>query len=301
MEIELLPAVSTALAEQRTTRSSAQISMSDLEPEHLHLASSFESGWEGVNLILEREPRGEMPAATMNFHFLTIALDNFSCSYKTANGWQSVDYQAGDVAIIPQTELFPHVYIESEVLLLELFLHPAQTKTLAPGKQLVPQIQVRDPLIVQMGLALYREWQCSGAEGRLYADSISIALSAHLAQNYSTAKLASVGGILSPRDTDRIKDYIEAYLGEELTVARLSRVVDLSVHHFATVFRRTFGITPHQYILKQRIARSQILLKTTSQPIVAIAHRVGFQTQSHFTRIFHQHTHCTPKQYRDRI
>ncbi|NJR32014.1 MAG: AraC family transcriptional regulator, partial [Chamaesiphon sp. CSU_1_12] len=92
-------------------------------------------------------------------------------------------------------------------------MHPAQTETLAPGKQLVPQIQVRDPLIVQMGLALYREWQSSGSEGRLYADSMSIALSAHLAQNYSMTKIAPVRGVLSPRDTDRLKDYIDAHLG----------------------------------------------------------------------------------------
>jgi hypothetical protein len=64
--------------EHCTIRSSTPTAMSDLEPKHLHLASSFESGWEGVNLILEQEPRGEMPAATMNFHFVTIALDNLS-------------------------------------------------------------------------------------------------------------------------------------------------------------------------------------------------------------------------------
>jgi hypothetical protein len=66
--------------EHCTIRSSTPTAMSDLEPKHLHLASSFESGWEGVNLILEQEPRGEMPAATMNFHFVTIALDNLRCS-----------------------------------------------------------------------------------------------------------------------------------------------------------------------------------------------------------------------------
>ncbi|NJR32015.1 MAG: hypothetical protein HC778_03000 [Chamaesiphon sp. CSU_1_12] len=58
-----------APAGHRPNRASPPTAMSDLEPEHLHLASSFESGWEGVNLILEREPRGEMPAATMNVHF----------------------------------------------------------------------------------------------------------------------------------------------------------------------------------------------------------------------------------------
>jgi AraC family transcriptional regulator len=273
--------------------------MSDIEPEHLHLASSFECGWEGVNLILEREPRGEMLAAELDFHFITIAIADFSCSYKTPNGWGQVDYQAGDVAILPQTELFPHVQIDREVLLLELFLQPEQTIALAPGKQLIPQIQVRDPLIAEMGLALYRELISSGAEGKLYAESMSIALSAHLVQNYSTAQIAPVKGLLSARATRQIADYIEAHLSEELTVARLSAVVALSVHHFATVFRRTFGLTPHQYILKQRILRAKILLKTTPQPIVEIAHQVGFQSQSHFTRIFHDRTHSTPKQYRD--
>jgi AraC family transcriptional regulator len=96
-----------------------------------------------------------------------------------------------------------------------------------------------------------------------------------------------------------VKDYIEANLDAALTIAELSEVVNLSTHHFSELFRKTIGLTPHQYVLKIRIERAMVLLQSTQHPIVNIAQQVGFQTQSHFTRIFRQHTQVTPKQYRD--
>jgi AraC family transcriptional regulator len=203
--------------------------------------------------------------------------------------------------ILPQAELFPQIVIDRDVPLLELFLNPQQMMLLAPSKELETILQVRDPLIEQMGLALYRELHSSGAEGALYAESMSIALSAHLLQHYSTARLAPIMGLLSAKNTQTIKDYIEANLDGTLTIAALSEVLNLSAHHFAELFRQTMGLTPHQYVLKMRIERAMLLLQSTPQPIVTIAQQVGFQTQSHFTRIFRQHTQVTPKQYRDRL
>jgi AraC family transcriptional regulator len=270
---------------------------------HLQLASSFEYDWDGVKLVLEREVRAEICEAEMNFlrdfHFITIALADFQANYKTINGSQRLNYQAGDIVILPQTELLPHLEIDREVPLLQLYLNPKHVELLAPTKQLEPQMQVRDLLIEQMGMALYRELQASGIAGAMYAEAMSIALSAHLVQNYSAARLKPIAGLLSARDTQLVKDYINNNLNTALTVAELSQVVQISLHHFAILFRRTFGLTPHQYILKLRIDRARMLLKTTKQPIVTIAHQVGFNTQSHFTRIFQQHTQFTPKQYRD--
>jgi AraC family transcriptional regulator len=277
--------------------------MSELESQPILLANSFEYGWEGMNLILEREVRGEIPDAHLdfhlNFHFITIALANVRASYKKAHGWQNIDYQAGDIAILPIAERFPQIVLDRDVTLIELFLSPDRMMSLAPGKELEPQLQIRDKLIEQMGLALHRELEISGVESSLYAESMSIALSAHLVQNYSTTRIPPVLGVLSTRDLQTVKDYIEANLTAPLTVAELSEVVNLSIHHFAVLFRRTVGLTPHQYVIKMRIDRATILLKTTKQTIVTIAHLVGFHTQSHFTRIFHQHTQFTPKQYRD--
>jgi AraC family transcriptional regulator len=278
--------------------------MSELESQPIMLANSFEHGWQGLNLMLEREVCGEIDGSELNFHlnfhFITIALANVRASYKTAHGWQNIDYQAGDIAILPIAERFPQIVLDRDVTLLELFLSPDRMISQAPNKELEPQFQVQDKLIEQMGLALHRELKASGAEGALYAESMAIALSAHLVQNYSAARIAPVRGLLSSRDLQTVKDYIEANLTAPLTVAELSEVVNLSIHHFTVLFRRTLGLTPHQYVLKMRIDRATFLLKTTKQPIVTIAHLVGFSTQSHFTRIFHQHTLLTPKQYRDR-
>jgi AraC family transcriptional regulator len=273
----------------------------DLEPEHLHLVSSFDYGWRGVNLLLEQEPRGEMPEAEMAAHFVTIALGNFRGSYKVGGGWRSVDYAKGDIIILPQQELFPHVEIDRQVPLLELFIEPKTITAIAPGYSLTPQINIRDPLIEQMGLALYRAAKTSGADSALYAESMAIGLSAHLMRNYSSANLVTPPGTLAPKKLQQIYDYIAANLDRSLSLAELSHVLDLSLHHFATLFKRSTGLTPHQYVLKARIDRAITLLKTTELPIVAIAHRVGFQTQSHFTRIFRQQTRMTPKQLRDSV
>jgi AraC family transcriptional regulator len=243
----------------------------DQEPEHLHLVSSFDYGWRGVNLTLEQEPRGEMAEAEMDSHFVTIALGNFRGSYKVVGGWQSVDYAKGDIIILPQQELFPHVAIDRQVPLLELFLDPSAIAAIAPCHSLIPQINVRDPLIEQMGLALYQAAKTSGEDSKLYAESIAIGLSAHLMRNYSSANLVTAPGTLSPKKLQQIYDYIDANLDRPLSLAELSQVIDLSLHHFATLFKRSTGLTPHQYVLKARIDRAIILIKTTEFPIVAIA------------------------------
>jgi AraC family transcriptional regulator len=94
------------------------------------LANSFEYGWQGVNLILEREARGEIPGAEMDFHqkfhFITIALEPVRASYKTLDGLQHINYEPGDAVILPQAELFPQVWIDRDVPLLELLLNPQQ-------------------------------------------------------------------------------------------------------------------------------------------------------------------------------
>jgi AraC family transcriptional regulator len=92
--------------------------------------------------------------------------------------------------------------------------------------------------------------------------------------------------------------YINAHLDQNLTLDRLSQIAQLSAHHFATCFKQSIGQPPHQYITQCRIDQAKQLLKQSNLSIVEIAHRVSFQNQSHFTRIFRQYTQTTPKVYR---
>jgi AraC family transcriptional regulator len=92
---------------------------------HLHLLSSFEAGWDGLNLIYELEPANEMPATDLEHHFIIIAENDFRASFMFNGSWKHVDYASGDIAIIPATETFPRTLVDREVPLIELFLEPA--------------------------------------------------------------------------------------------------------------------------------------------------------------------------------
>jgi AraC family transcriptional regulator len=273
--------------------------MSEHPPEeHLHLINSFAYGWHKLNLIYELEPRGEMPEAPMPGHMIVIAQGNFRGSLCVEGAWQHQDYTKGDIAILPASELFPRTFIDREVPLIEIFLAP-QILDLQHCLELEPQWLIRDPLIEQMGLALKQETLASGQAGADYADAMAIALSSHLARRYGKRVLPSPSGKLTPYQTQQIRDYVHVNLAENLSIDCLAQVVQLSLGYFATLFRRTFGLTPHQYVVQQRIERARNLLRYSDLPILAIAHQVGFQTQSHFTRLFQQQVGITPKQYRD--
>jgi AraC family transcriptional regulator len=275
--------------------------MSEHPPEeHLHLVDSFAYGWRKLNLVYEHEPRGEMPEAPLPGHMIVIAQGNFRSSIYHEGIWHQVDYCSGDIAILPGSELFPRTWIDRKVPLIELFLDP-KVLDVSLCLELEPQWQIRDPLIEQMGVALQQEIMVSGAAGGNYAEAIAIALSAHLARRYSKTRIAPPIGKLTAQQAQNIRDYVQANLMEDLSVDRLAQVVQLSPGHFATLFKRQVGLTPHQYVVQQRIERACFLLHHTDLPILTIVYQIGLQTQSHFTRLFRQQMGLTPKQYRDRI
>lgn len=127
--------------------------MSHEPPHHLHLLSSFEALWNGLNLIYELEPVDETPETYFGQHFIVIALDDFRASYMLNGRWQHVDYTKGDIAIFPTTQPFPKTQIDRQVPLVELFLEPAILASCAcefvdaDKIELARQLHIRDPLI----------------------------------------------------------------------------------------------------------------------------------------------------------
>jgi AraC-like DNA-binding protein len=95
-----------------------------------------------------------------------------------------------------------------------------------------------------------------------------------------------------------VKRYVERHLGEKVTLADMASAARLSRMHFATLFRRTTGIRPHEYLLKQRIQAAQQMLEMSDKSIVEIAGGVGFQTQAHFTNVFKRFAGHTPARWR---
>ncbi|MGL5064874.1 MAG: helix-turn-helix transcriptional regulator [Microcoleus sp.] len=276
-------------------------------PVHLHLLSSFEAQWEGVNLIYELEPADEMPETYLSQHFILIPLDNFRATYLLDGRWQHVDYAKGDIAILPATQSLPKTQVDREVPLLELFLETA-TFDRAAGDwadkiELVPQLQIRDPLIEHMGLALKTELEIGAADSRLYAESMAVALAAHLLRRYCShpQKIKNCTGGLPNYQLRQAVSYINEHLDRNLTLAEIAAAARMSPNYFASLFKQSTGITPHHYVMQCRIEKAKQLLQCQQLTIVEICHEVGFASQSHFTKVFRQHTQTTPKAYRDAL
>jgi AraC family transcriptional regulator len=73
----------------------------------------------------------------------------------------------------------------------------------------------------------------------------------------------------------------------------------MSKYYFIELFKQSMGMTPHQYVIQQRIKRAQDLLSDRTLAISEISLACGFANQSHFTRLFRTLTGMTPKAYRD--
>jgi AraC family transcriptional regulator len=72
----------------------------------------------------------------------------------------------------------------------------------------------------------------------------------------------------------------------------------MSPFHFARLFQRSTGVSPHQFVVRTRIDRALTLLAVRGPSIGEIARAVGFRTPSHFSTVFHRITGTTPRAYR---
>jgi AraC family transcriptional regulator len=96
----------------------------------------------------------------------------------------------------------------------------------------------------------------------------------------------------------QVKDYIDTHLDRDLSLARIARVINISPTYFASLFKQTTDVSPHQYVIRQRVQRAEIMLSQTDLTIANIAFQVGFSSQSHLTRQLKCLTGLTPKQVR---
>jgi AraC family transcriptional regulator len=96
----------------------------------------------------------------------------------------------------------------------------------------------------------------------------------------------------------RVMDFIDAHLSEEISLAALAELADLSRFHFARAFTQSFGMPPHRYHMARRMDRARSLLQKPALSVTQIGIQIGFCETSSFTRAFRRFTGLTPTEYR---
>lgn len=101
-------------------------------------------------------------------------------------------------------------------------------------------------------------------------------------------------GGLSARKQKLVAEFIDAHIGDKISLATLAKIAGLSRYHFARVFKQTFGVPPRRYHMLRRMELASNLLLQSTLPVTQIALRVGFGETSSFTRAYRRYTGLTP-------
>ncbi|MCG7359758.1 AraC family transcriptional regulator [Roseomonas sp. ACRSG] len=112
------------------------------------------------------------------------------------------------------------------------------------------------------------------------------------------ASLPARPGGLAPWQVLRLTRYVEAHLDRQILQKDLAAEVRLSSGHLARSFRRSFGCTPHAYVMEQRVGRAKALMARTDMPLCEIAIGCGLADQAHLSRLFRRLVGSTPLAWR---
>jgi transcriptional regulator GlxA family with amidase domain len=108
---------------------------------------------------------------------------------------------------------------------------------------------------------------------------------------------AASGG-LAPWQVARVKRFVEDNMARSVAIDELAELARLSTSYFSAAFKRSFGLSPHTYIIAQRVERAKQLMLSTNAPLCEIALDCGLSDQAHLSRIFRRATGTTPSAWR---
>ena len=165
--------------------------------------------------------------------------------------------------------------------------------------ELCDRFVARDPLLRQIVLAIYQESIQSTPPNRLYLESLQNTALLHLLRHHCHLEVVepNLHNGLTSLQLQKIIEYVNANLSQDLKLAELAKVINVSPPYFGRLFKQSMDISPHQYVLQCRIKKAKTLLAQGKLPVKQIVQTIGFYDQSHFSRVFRKYVGVTPKQY----
>jgi AraC family transcriptional regulator len=267
----------------------------------ISLLSSSGKSWEGFGADLLKIAAGTHWIPALEHHRIGIHVGKPVRANCVCDGRRFARVQAhGDADVIPAG--FGGQWTdESDCTVLRVWFDDTfakktyeQLELKASRAHFPLRLQMRDARIQHLAWALQAELEANEASDALYAESLGTAMLVRLIG--SVPSLEGRRGTLAPKAAARLTDHIENSLDQRLTLSELAGLLDISVPHLKVLFRETFGIPVHQYIVQRRVERAKALLLTGKIGAAQVALEVGFSHQSHMARWMNRLLGVSPRE-----
>ena len=159
----------------------------------------------------------------------------------------------------------------------------------------------RDDFLVNHLFVLAGEIESGMPNGSLFSEGLSMMVIGWLSHHYVIKAPTELKrcGTFSPKQQSRIREFIDTFLDTDLSIEQMAAELKISPYYFSRLFRASFGVSPHRYVLQLRLGRaSRMLLRDGQRPIADIALMNGFSSQAHFTSAFKRHMGDSPARWR---
>jgi AraC family transcriptional regulator len=250
---------------------------------------TFEYGFQARRHLLIAYERAELDDGETLIEGLPKAtLREFNCKLSLVpaghrfHGWQTP-------RVLTRVTYF-YIDLQHPLFALESGVTPA----------ISPRVFFFDQAIWDTALKLKAEVESSDPGSRQYAEALSLVLMHELGRLERTTSpvMRPLSGGLPPWQRKRLVEFIEEHLSEQISLATLAELVNLSLFHFARAFKKSFGVPPHRYHSARRMDHARSLLQRTELTVTEIGMQTGFRDTSSFTRAFRGFTGFAPTEYR---
>lgn len=273
--------------------------------------SSRELGWSGLVVERYQYPGGEYQLSPLPVHSLVLHLGQpIEMGQKRDGKTHKGVFLTNHFVVVPAglPNMCWHTGAADELFInIDPQLVTRTAEAIGIDHQRVEVINnfgAHDPQLQFIALSLLHELRSPGLGGRLYVESLSIQLAIHLLRHYIApishlSELDEAPG-LSARRLQQALAFISDQLDRDLSLADMAASVHLSPYHFARLFKQAIGLSPHQYVIAQRVQSAKQLLANRDVTVTQVAAEVGFADHSHLTRHFKRLVGVSPKEFQSR-
>jgi AraC family transcriptional regulator len=291
-----------------SSKPSELVDLSSLMPSDWLLSKrSMQSGGLIVEHHLEAPYTADSPPISKHFLGLSLSGSTRQVTQFEQSEFDGVAYP-GDLWLLPASTCSGHWSWESLDECMMFAIDPLLLDEIALASdcanssalELTPMVYQHDPQLLAIAHSFKQEMTQVGIASQLYTDALALQFIIHLLRHYTTQSLTPKQhpGGLSRQQIKYLIDYMQMNLDQSIHLKELATLLNMSQYHFCRLFKRSTGVSPHQFLLRQRVNRAKQLLQKSDRSILEVATHCGFTDGSHLTRHFRNLTGVTPTTFR---